>query len=287
MRIAWNRIAWNRSGVLVLSLFTVELWAQAAPSSCAPVKFDLIEQHQIVVRGSIGPLEGLKFLIDTGSIPSMVDRKVARKLGVVTEGGIEFVSFGKKSRSLIAVLEDLRVGPFHAGNVTASVGDLSFLHGVDAVIGLDVLFRSSFGIDYEKHELRFGPVVTRQPSVLLEATPPFLTVQLTLAGKPVRLLVDTGSRRLILFERRMHDRLPVLSHHGELAMYHLAGESRLTRVILPHLEVGGSIIDRAEGFLSDASVEHYPAGIDGVLGLRVLAPKHADFDFERNRLGFD
>jgi predicted aspartyl protease len=281
------RIAWNRSGVLVLSLFTVELWAQAAPSSFAPVKFDLIEQYQIVVRGSIGPLDGLKFLIDTGSIPTMVDRKVARKLGVVTEGGIEFASFGKKSRSLIAVLEDLRVGPFHAGNVTAGVGDLSFLHGVDAVIGLDVLFRSSFRIDYEKHELRFGPVVTRQPSVLLEATPPFLTVQLTLAGKPVRLLVDTGSRRLVLFERRMHDRLPVLSHHGELVMYHLAGESRLTRVILPHLEVGGSIIDRAEGFLSDASVEHYPAGIDGVLGLRVLAPKHADFDFERNRLGFD
>jgi hypothetical protein len=97
----------------------------------------------------------------------------------------------------------------------------------------------------------------------------------------------TGSGRLVLFERRMHDRLPVLSHHGQLVMYQLSGESRLDRVILPHLEVGGSIIDRLEGFLSDASVEHYPATIDGVLGLRSLAAKHADFDFERNRLGFD
>jgi hypothetical protein len=220
-------------------------------------------------------------------MPTMVDKRVARKLAVHVEGGAEFVAFGKKSQTLTAVLPDVRIGPLSAGQVTAGVGDLSFLHGVDAVVGLDVLSRSSFSIDYEKRQLVFGPVAARQGSIPLEATPPFLTVQLAVSGRPVRLLVDTGSRRLVLFERRVHDRLPPMQLHGELLMYHLSGTSRLDRVILPLLGLGGSTIERVEGFLSDASVDHYPAGIDGVLGLRVLAPKHAGFDFERNRLAFD
>jgi hypothetical protein len=262
------------------------LWAQTNPSNPAPLKFELLEQHLIVTRGAIGSIGGLRLLIDTGSTAIMVDRRVARKLAAHVEGGAEFVAFGMKSRTPTTVLPDVRVGPLSAGQVTAGVGDLSSLRGVDAVIGLDVLSRSSFSIDYEERQLVFGPVVARQPSVPLEATPPFLTVQLTVSGRPVRLLVDSGSRRLVLFERRVHNRLPPLQLHGELWMHHLLGTSRLDRVILPLLGLGGSTVRRVEGFLSDSPVDHYPAGIDGVLGLRVLASRHADFDFERGRLAF-
>jgi Aspartyl protease len=130
-------------------------------------------------------------------------------------------------------------------------------------------------------------MAARQPSVKLEVTPPFLTIQIALAGQQFRLIVDTGSRRLVLFERRVHDRLPSLSTHGALLLYHMSGTSRLNRVLLWHLDVGGWTMDRVEGFISDAPLDGYPAGIDGVLGLRVLASKRADFDFERSRLAFD
>ncbi len=249
------------------------------------LKFDLRERYQVVVHGAIGPLERLKLLIDTGSIPSMVDRSVAKKLGVEVQES-KIVAFGQKSRVLTAVLPNVRLGPLRADAVTAGVGDLSFLHGVDAIIGLDVLARSSFSIDYETREVAFGPLVARKPTVRLEVTPPFLTVQLTLAGRPVRLLVDTGSRRLVLFERRMRDRLPRLPVQGELMLYHLSGTSQLHRLSLPPLDVGGTTIEHLEGFLSDAPVDGYPSEIDGVLGVRVLASKHAEFDFDRGRLGF-
>jgi hypothetical protein len=167
------------------------------------------------------------------------------------------------------------------------VGDLSFLHGVDAIVGLDVLARASFSIDYQERRLLFGPVVARQPSVQLEVTPPFLTIQIALAGQHFHLLVDSGSKRLVLFERRVHDRLPSLPAHGALLLYHMSGTSWLNRVFLPHLDVGGWTVDRVEAFVSDAPLDGYPAGIDGVLGLRVLASKRADFDFERNRFAFD
>ena len=249
------------------------------------VKFELLDRHLIVLRGSIGRLEGLKLLIDTGSIPSVVDQRIAKKLTLQLEESA-FVAFGQKSRTHRAVLPNIRIGPLHVDDVTVGVGDLSYLHGVDAVIGLDVLYHSSFSVDYEGRRLLFGPLVARQPSVKLEVTPPFLTVQLSLNGHPIRLLVDSGSGRLVLFERRVHDRLPPPALHGELVMYHGSGTSRLNRVFLPPLGVGGQNLEHVEAFISDASMEGYPAGIDGVLGLWVLASKRADFDFERNRLAF-
>jgi hypothetical protein len=215
----------------------------------------------------------------------MVDRRVAKKLGVDVQES-EIVAFGDRSRVLTTVLPNIRLGPLRADAVTAGVGDLSFLHGVDAIIGLDVLLRSSFSIDYETRQVAFGPLVAREPMVRLEVTPPFLTVQLALAGRPFRLLVDTGSRRLVLFERRVRDRLPRLPVHGEQLLYHLSGTSRLHRVLLPPLDAGGTTIEHLEGFMSDAPIDGYPPEIDGVLGLRVLASKRAEFDFERGRLGF-
>jgi hypothetical protein len=98
--------------------------------------------------------------------------------------------------------------------------------------------------------------------------------------------VDTGSRRLVLFERRMRDRLPHLLVHGEKLLYHISGTSRLHRVFLPALDAGGTPLDHLEAFLSDSPVDNYPPEIDGVLGVRVLASKRAEFDFERGRLGF-
>jgi predicted aspartyl protease len=258
--------------------------AQAA--NLSPLEFELFEHYQIVARGAIGPLGRLKFLIDTGSNPSVVDRRVAKKLSGSVQGS-ESVAFGQRSQILTTVVPDIRLGPIRVQALTIGVGDLSFLHGVDAIVGLDVLSRASFSIDYQERRLLFGPMPARQPSVRLEATPPFLTIQIVLAGQQFRLLVDTGSRRLVLFERRVHDRLPSLPAHGALLLYHMSGTSRLNRVLLPHLDAGGWTMDRVEGFMSDAPLDGYPAGIDGVLGLRVLASKRADFDFERSRLAFD
>lgn len=271
-------------GAQTLPLLSPEAGTQAP--NLTPLKFELLERHLIVVRGAIGPLEGLKLLIDTGAIPSMVDRRVAKKLALLAQES-EIVVFGQKNRSLTTVLPNIRVGPLHAQTVPAGVGDLSFLHGVDAIIGLDVLARSSFSIDYVEKRLTFGPVVASERSMGLDINPPFITVKLALGGRPLRLLVDTGSNRLVLFERRVRDRLPVMEVRGELVLYHLSGSSRLHRVFLPSIDAGGSNVERVEAFLSDAPMDGYPPGIDGVLGLRVLAGIRAGFDFERNRLTFN
>ena len=247
------------------------------------LKFKLRDQYQIVVRGTIGRFHGLNFLIDTGSVPTMVDWRLARKLGVALENS-EIVAFGKRTRNKKTVLSSIQVGSLRVDDLPAEVGDLSFAPDLDAIVGLDVLARASFRIDYEARELTFGLLPSREPDIPLEATPPFLTIQLALAGHPIRLLVDTGSRHLILFERRVHNRLPRLPKRGEKILYHASGASRLFRVSLPDLDIAGTMVDHLEGLLSDAAVDGYPPGIDGVLGVRAVASRLAEFDFERSLL---
>jgi hypothetical protein len=158
----------------------------------------------------------------------------------------------------------------------ANVGDLSSGHGVDAIIGLHVLWRSSFRIDYKAREVTFGPVTAPEAAVRLDVTPQSLAVQLGVEGRPVRLLVDSGSRPAVFFERRVRDRLPALPVHGEQVIYHIAGASHIRRVNL-HLDAGGISIEDFDGFLYDAPVDGYPPENDGALGIRALASRCVEF----------
>ena len=72
---------------------------------------------------------------------------------------------------------------------------------------------------------------------------------------------------------------------GDKLLYHMAGTSRLQRVLLSRLEIGSLTIPRIEGLVSNADVHHYPPDIDGILGVRAIVSRRVDFDFERNRLG--
>ena len=60
--------------------------------------FELHQRHLVVIEGSIGPLNGLNLLIDTGTIPSMVDTRIARKLRLHAESSM-LVAFGQQVRN--------------------------------------------------------------------------------------------------------------------------------------------------------------------------------------------
>ena len=155
-------------------------------------------------EGFIGPLSGLSLLIDTGTIPSMVDVRIARKLHLQVEPSM-LVAFGQSVAMQSTVVSGFRIGALQTGPVPAGVSDLSYFEGlrVDAIVGLDVLARTSFGIDYRKRVLRFSPTAREESVAPLELAWPFLTTQITIAGQQVRLLVDTGSSDLVLFKSRM------------------------------------------------------------------------------------
>jgi hypothetical protein len=269
--------------VAVLVSVTVPL----AIETDAEVPFELYQQHLIVTKGSIGPLTGLSLLIDTGTIPSVVDDSIGRKLHLQSESST-LVAFGQRVSIQSAILEGFRIGPLQTGRVPAGISDLSYLEGqrIDAIVGLDVLARISFSVDYRKRVLRFSPA-SREASVApLELAWPFLTVRIAIAGKQVRLLVDTGSSDLVLFETRMPAVLSREPRRGDKTVQYASGRARLQRLELRQVRLGAAVWEKLPAWVLDRVPNGYPPGVDGVLGVLALDCKRVQFDFERNEFGW-
>jgi predicted aspartyl protease len=271
-------------GVTVSLCSLVPLQGSQPPAN---VPFELVQQHLVVAKGAVAGLHDLNLLIDTGSIPSVLDQRIARKLQLDAAAG-RVVAFGQEARSSIATVSGLRIGPFQPGDVPAAIGNLSYLEGarIDVVVGLDVLVKTSFAIDYAARQLSFSPPERESGRAPLQIIPPFLTVRLIVAGQPMQLLVDTGSRDLVLFKSRMPQALLPLPWKGEKIVQHSSGEAHLLRYELRHVTLGTEGWDSMHGFVLDASTNGYPAGIDGVLGVLALGGTRVHFDFERGELGW-
>jgi hypothetical protein len=87
------------------------------------VPFERYQHHLIVTKGSIGPLNGLSLLIDTGTIPSMVDVRIARKLHLQAEPSM-LVAFGQTVAIQSTILNGFRIGALQTGPVPAGVTSL-------------------------------------------------------------------------------------------------------------------------------------------------------------------
>src|SRR5215469_1177095 len=106
------------------------------------VCFELYRGYTIVAKGSMGRLQKLNFIIDTGAVPSVVDARVARRLGL--KGTFDTVSvFSKDVRTEEVVVPTIELGPVHAESVRFLAQDLRFIENglglrIDAIIGFDV-----------------------------------------------------------------------------------------------------------------------------------------------------
>jgi hypothetical protein len=260
------------------------LWST---ETIAEVPFELYQHHLVVTKGSIGPLQGRSLLIDTGTIPSMVDTRIARKLNLQTESST-LIAFGQQVPIQSAKFDGFRIGSLVSGPVSAGVSDLSYLQGVriDAIVGLDVLARTNFSIDYRTRVLTYAPEGREDTVAPLEIVWPFVTVRMTIAGQQVRLLVDTGSSDLVLFKTGMPAALSGPPWRGDKTVQYASGAARLRRLELRDAGLGTHTWDKLSAWALDRVPDGYPPGIDGVLGVLALGCQRVRFDFERRELGW-
>jgi hypothetical protein len=274
-----------RAIVVALLLPSVASARPDGAAAATELPFELYQQHLIVVRGAVGGLDGLRLVIDTGTIPSIVDGRVAKKLRL-DAGPSRVVAFGQEVQTRAAALDGFTFGPVQSGRVSVMVGDLSYLDQVrlDAVVGLDVLARSSFAIDYARKTMSFG-VTPHGTEVPMELAWPFATVRLTIGGQQVRLMVDTGSSDLVIFKSRMPSTVSDASWKGEKFINSPSGKVTLRRMELRNAALGSQTWDRLTAWSLDRPVDAYPPEVDGVLGVTALGCRQAQFDFDRGAFG--
>ena len=281
--------------LLVLGGLSIVARALPAPNSRVNLPFKLYGGYTVVARGSIAGLKHLNFIIDTGAVPSVVDLRLARKLGL--EGRVEPLSlFSQTVEARRVTLPGLVLGPIDTGPLPVIVGDLASFEShlgvrVDGMIGLDVLARRDFVVDYDSGTIAFGTVPGNGPeplglaeaSVPLDLGPGYAVVSLDVEGQPVRLMVDTGARSLILFAPRVRGRLAGIRTLGERVIGNVGGTFALTEVVLPYATLGTMRLDAQKAALMEGQA---PASvdIDGLLGVRSLGVRRLGFDFQHKTL---
>jgi predicted aspartyl protease len=276
-------------------------WSQAIanPTDAAPatiaqrvqvkLPIRLFWNYLVIVEGSIGNFQKLHFLVDTGAYPSIVDQKIARNLGLAEQSAR--VNLANKSiQTGRVILPSLILGPLRVEALPVLTQDLSYMqkavgYKVDAIIGLDVLRRSSFTIDYRSKEIRFGPVESLTFSAPFETDEAVVTIRTRFQNHQLRLVVDTGSPDVTLFESRMPDSAG-LQTLGTQQTVNASGTLRLRKVWIPDVYLGQERIGGQAAFIVD---DHKDAGddFDGVLGMKAPQQSKIAFDFERRRFWWD
>ncbi len=264
--------------------------AKQAPDETASkvnneIPFELRDGFLIVVQGRIAKHEDLKFVLDTGATYSVVNRKLAERLSARRRTG-RILNFNKTLAAEFAEFGEVQFGPIEVHNALLMIADLensSHTEQVDAIIGLDLLCVSKrLLIDYGARKISFRAGSADLRSDSAQQIPPFLLMQVMVQGHPMRLLVDSGMRGILLYEDRLRKMLPNLKLQGERRGVRI-GYLQVKQVSLPGVLLGERELERTV-FLMKGRPADGLEGIDGYIGTSALGAQRVEFDFERNTL---
>ena len=253
----------------------------------AQIPFKAYQDYLIVAEGRIGNLEHQNLLVDTGTNPSMIDRRVAAELGLQATSR-DLSLFNKKVVSETVLLPKFEFGPLRRQNLQVMVADFSAIGRglgtrIDAVIGLDVLGASNFTIDYKKRRISFGASVEHH-NVPFSAGQQFITVNLKSGSRELHLLLDTGTPRLVLFESHLRD-VDLGWMSGAGSGNNLTGNVEFKAIVLHQARIGTLEVGPQPASVVP-SQHDYAGNLDGLMGVSCLRPKRISFDFEKQLLGW-
>jgi predicted aspartyl protease len=255
------------------------------PDHFPDIPFHLIAGYFIVVEGSIGNVQKLNFLVDTGASPSVVDQKIAQRLGLVGQPGRVNLS-NKTIQARVVVLPSLALGPVSVGSLPVLTQDLSFFqrnlgYNVDVILGLDVLRKSNFSINYKTKEIAFGPIERMKFSAPFETDTPIVTIPVESQHRHLRIVIDTGAPDLMLFQSRLVEPTGFQPLGTETAL-DAGGKVLRQKVRIPEIYLGRENIGSLIAFVTDDRKDDGD-DFDGVLGVRGAQFWKIAFDFEQRR----
>jgi hypothetical protein len=256
------------------------------------IPFKLYDGFAVVIRGAIGNQENLNFLVDTGAVPSAIHQRLKRQLNL--NGLHEDISVINQSTSVERVeLPILRLGPLKVKPLSVVVVDLTSIEvrlGVrlDAVVGLDVLGRQDFVIDYAKHMIRLGASDVNGQAVPFElrtqAGAPYVVIPIEVNSHALWVLLDTGTDGLSLFQARLQGRLPALKKSGVGQEVNAGGAHTVQLAEVSTLRLGGKTWSNLSAVAVAVPSVSALRDFDGMLGPASLHITRMAFNFGSNAL---
>jgi hypothetical protein len=285
--MSFVEIGWARTPTAFNDGVKQEAESASHVSMKLPVR--LFGGYLVIAEGAIGNVHNLNFLVDTGASPSVIDQKIAHDLKLMEQ--LKRVNLWNKGvRARQVVIPSLSLGPVRVESIPVLAEDLSFLQKalgfkVHAIVGMDVLRKSSFTINYKAKEIIFGAPENLTHSVPFETDTPVITVRMECQDRRLRMVVDSGGPDLTLFRSRVSE-LTGLQPLGSETVADAGGTFQRTKVGIPDLHIGSEMVAAQTAFLVDDRKDEGD-DFDGVLGVRGLQFWKLAFDFENRRLSWE
>jgi hypothetical protein len=196
-----------RKVILIMTVAMLSVTLARGTRIPGEIPFKLAQGFGIVVQGGIGPLTNLNFLVDTGAVPSVLNEKVASRIGVTGVSG-SLALLHNNIQAQYVTVDDVHFGSTRAVDLPMVVVDLGRFERllgirIDAIIGLDILARQDFGIDYKRRRITPGLLGSARHvmrvDILTFSGTPYWVLPINLGGDIFRVLLDTGANDLALF----------------------------------------------------------------------------------------
>ena len=264
----------------LIGLMVLTAWAQSPGPTSIPIR--LKDGYLVVAKGSIGSLDNLTFIVDTGTSRTLMDSRIAKQLQL-TGVAHKLTAFDHEIEVRLVELPHLRLGAIHAQVPRVIVMDLSgvaqrFGLHADAVVGMDILRLGSFSIDYSSRRIWFGDNGPGASAMPLEPSPPYLIVKARLDDLPVNLMIDTGCEGVVLFANRLPEGLRRGYFPSSRALT-VSGEAPLTQMISGKLRIG--TFPDHEVTLRVIATGRNDMGYDGIVGVSALHASRIQFNFDQ------
>ena len=161
---------------------------------------------------------------------------------------------------------------------------------INAVIGLDLLAKQNFSIDYRRKSVNFGKSATVIGAIAFETKQEgggtYILIPLESGGERIEVLLDTGTKDLMLFERRLRGGLRHLPSRAQDSNLNAGGQDHLTEVELQSVNVGRLYRTKQRAYVW-ATPEGQLRSFDGLLGPAAFGVAVVGFDFDRHVISFE
>lgn len=257
------------------------------------IPFKLAQGFGIVIRGEIGATRDMNFLLDTGAVPSVLSQRAAARMGVRGVMG-SLTVLNKEGQSEYVTVDEVRLGWIHAAHMPMVVVDLAHLEQrlgtrIDAIIGLDFFAGQDISIDYKQRKITRGLSGQARHAVPVEVYSvggaPYWVLPISLDGKAIRVLLDTGANDLGLFAPRATRTFKLVSSES-IAHASAVGEGKA--MVLPSMTL---VMSDGKFKNQVAVVLGEPPGalreVDGVLGPMALGITQIELDWGQKCLRWD
>jgi len=119
-----------------------------------------------------------------------------------------------------------------------------------------------------------------------EAGGTYILIPLSSGGEELQVLLDTGTKDLMLFQRRLAGRLKQLHIQGQDFNLNVGGKDTVAEIEMPSVNVGPVSRHKQKAYLwtpPDRNLRNF----DGLLGPTALGATKVAFDFDRKVVSFE